>query len=174
MKQAIAALGHLESLVTKSSERSTAIHVSEFKFGDINGDEVAFDRIRGTTITIKSLKAIVTANATSCTRTIVPYLGAHYRRFLRPDNLAMKLVVRIFQEGSLDPLYEWDVKEVKPTYFHPSTRENRQVFARYPLGENGWSAELTFGYAPKDNTEYEELGLDIPNKFPFLVAIIRV
>jgi hypothetical protein len=172
LKQAVAALGTLESLVTKEREASSAVIVREFRYGDIEADYIAFGRTRGTTITIKDPKAIVTTNATSYTRTIVPYLGARYRRFLRPDSLTLSLKIGIVQEGVPDPLYEWDVKEVKPIYFHPNTRENRPVFAKHPLEGSGWRAELTFGYAPTEESEYEELGLDAPNKFhPYRVAL---
>src|SRR5438045_7415456 len=37
---------------------------------------------------------------------------------------------------------------------------------------NGWKAELTFGYATNEDNEYEELGLQPPNKFhPYRVSI---
>jgi hypothetical protein len=172
MKQAVAALGRLESLVTKTNDRAKAILVPEFKFGEIEAPEIDPERAHGTTITVKDLKPIVVTNATSYTRSIVPYLGARYRRFLRPENLALSLLVKIWSGTPETPLYEWDVKEVKPTYFHPSTRENRPVFSKHLIEGNGWKAELTFGYAPNDNSEYEELGVDVPNKFhPYRVAL---
>jgi hypothetical protein len=83
----------------------------------------------------------------------------------------MSLVVEVRGADGAS-LYKWEVKEVKPTYFHPGTRENRPVFSKYPIEGNGWKAELTFGYAPKDNSEYEELGLEAPTKFhPYRVSI---
>ncbi|MGD0471526.1 MAG: ATP-binding protein [Terriglobales bacterium] len=171
MKQAVAALGRLKSLVTKTADQDSAVLVPEFRFGEIDADEITFDRARGTTITVEDLKPIVVTNATSYTRTIVPYLGARYRRFLRPENAAMSLVVEVRGADGAS-LYKWEVKEVKPTYFHPGTRENRPVFSKYPIEGNGWKAELTFGYAPKDNSEYEELGLEAPTKFhPYRVSI---
>src|SRR5271157_3259563 len=119
-----------------------------------------------------TFKAIVVTNPTGYTRTIIPYLGARYRRFLRSENPIMDLTVEIKNIDTGDTQYRWDVKEVKPIYFHPSTRDNRPVFAKYPIEGNGWKAELTFGYAPKDNSEYEELGIEIPNKFhPYRVSI---
>jgi hypothetical protein len=172
MKQAVAALGQLESLITKTADRAHAVLVPEFKFGDLECPDVEFNRTHGSTITVVDLKPIVVSNAASYTRTIVPYLGARYRKFLRPENLALNLTVQIRKTGEDAPLYTWEVKEVKPTYFHPSTRENRPVFSKYPIEGNGWKAELTFGYAPKDNVEYEELGIDVPNKFhPYRVAL---
>ena len=172
MKQAVAALGRLESLVTKTSDRQQAIRVPEFKFGDIEADEIALDRAHGTTITVGDLKPLVVTNPTSYTRSVIPYLGARYRRFLRPDNATLTLVIEIKSAGNQENLYSWDVKEVKPVYFHPGTRENRPVFSKHPIEGNGWRAELTFGYAPKDEAEYEDLGLDVPNKFhPYRVAL---
>jgi len=92
MKQAVAALGRLESLVTKTSDRQQAIRVPEFKFGDIEADEIALDRAHGTTITVGDLKPLVVTNPTSYTRSVIPYLGARYRRFLRPDNATLTLL----------------------------------------------------------------------------------
>jgi hypothetical protein len=172
MKQAIAAIGKLESLVTKTIDQNLAISISEFRFGDIEAEEIDFDRPRGTSITIVNIKPIVVTNPTSITRTIIPYLGARYRRFLRPDSPVMDLSLDIKHNITNDSLYRWDVKEVKPVYFHPNTRENRPVILKFNLQGSGWKAELTFGYAPKEHSEYDELGLDIPNKFhPYRVSI---
>lgn len=172
MKQAVAALGKLESLETKTPDSEHAVRVKEFRFGEIDADEIDFNRERGTAIAVVDLKAIVVTNPTGYTRTIIPYLGARYRRFLRSENPIMDLTVEIKNIDTGDTQYRWDVKEVKPIYFHPSTRDNRPVFAKYPIEGNGWKAELTFGYAPKDNSEYEELGIEIPNKFhPYRVSI---
>jgi len=39
------------------------------------------------------------------------------------------------------------------------------------LSGDGWKAELTFGYAPQEKEEYEELGIEAPNKFqPYYVS----
>ncbi|MFZ0590225.1 MAG: hypothetical protein WAM39_07065 [Bryobacteraceae bacterium] len=46
------------------------------------------------------------------------------------------------------------------------------MFSKFSLEGKGWRAELTFGYAPKDASEYEELGVDVPNKFhPYRVSL---
>lgn len=170
MKQAVAAIGKLEHLVTKTIDRSLAISVNEFKFGEIDAEEVEFDKPHGTTITIANIKPIVITNPTSITRTIIPYLGARYRRFLKQDSTALDLSLEIKNQDT--SLYRWEVREVKPTYFHPNTRENCPVILKYPLQGRAWKAELTFGYAPKEHLEYDELGLDTPNKFhPYRVSI---
>lgn len=172
MKQAIAALGRLESLVTKTESDTLAISVPVFKFGEIEAPEVPFDRSHGTIITVREIKPIVSTNPTSYTRTLVPYLGARYRRFLRPENPQLSLSIEISVAGKPNPQYTWDVKEVKPIYFHPGSRENRPVISKYPLEGHGWKAELTFGYAPNSHAEYEELGIDVPSKFhPYHVSI---
>jgi len=172
MKQAVAALGKLESLVTKTQDRDLAICVNEFRFGDIEATEIQFDKPHGTTITVTDAKPIVVAHTTSITRTIIPYLGARYRRFLRPEKPELDLTLDLVNIDNGKTLYHWAVKEVKPIYFHPNTRENRPVIQRHTLEGHGWKAELTMGYAPKDHTEYEEMGIDIPNKFhPYRVSI---
>lgn len=171
MKQAVAALGQLESLTTKVLGEAKAYRIPEFRFGEIEVSEVDFDRPHGTSLSVGKLNSIVSTNSTSYTRTIVPYLGARYRRFLRPDNPQMNLSIEIHTVDK-KPNYRQVVQEVKPVYFHPGKRENRPVISKYPLRGSGWEAELTFGYAPKDDSEYEELGLAPPNKFhPYRVAL---
>ena len=165
MKQAVASLGKLEALVTKTASQQKAIEVKEFRFGELDAEELDSDRLRGTTITVVDLKPIITTNSASITRSLVPYLGARYRRFLRPDKPILDLVIDIRNIDTGDSLYRWDVKELKPTYFHPSTRDNRPVIHRHPIEGTGWKAELTFGYAPRDQAEYDELGVEFPNKF---------
>ncbi len=54
MKQAVAALGRLESLITKTEDRELALEVTEFRFGEIDAAEKTFDRTRGTTISVRS------------------------------------------------------------------------------------------------------------------------
>lgn len=172
MKQAVAALGVLESLVTKTNDRELAICVNEFRFGEIEATEVPFDKPHGTTLSVTNTKPIVVTHTSTITRSIIPYLGARYRRFLKPDNALMDLNLELVNIDNGETIYRWDVKEVKPIYFHPGTRENRPVIHRFPLEGHGWKAELTFGYAPSEQAEYEEMGVDVPNKFhPYRVSI---
>jgi hypothetical protein len=44
MKQAVAALGQLESLVTKTADRELALEITEFRFGEIEVPEKPFDK----------------------------------------------------------------------------------------------------------------------------------
>lgn len=175
MKQAVAAIGKLEYLATKNENEEKARVVLEFKFGEIpTYTTPSFDYDSGTEIAVINLKPIIISNPTVITRSLVPYLGARYRRFLRPDNKIMDLHMNIRQQGNGDVLYSWEAKEVKPTYFHPSTRTNRPVITKDPLSGDGWKAELTFGYAPQEKEEYEELGIDIPTKFhPYNVSLSK-
>ena len=174
LKQAVASLGTLESLITKTSEDDTAKKIPEFRFGKIDvheTNEVDFDEGSGTMLTVINLKPIVVTNATSLTRTYKPYLGARYRKYLKPS--AKKMDLRIFLQKTKEdkPFYEVTIDEVKPVYFHPSTRENRPVIQSYELKGSDWNAKLTFGYAPTLEGEYEELSVDKPNKWhPYRIS----
>lgn len=174
MKQAVAALGKLKYLATKEAGEMNARVITEFRFGNLKTYTTDFPKESGTEICVTDLRPIVITNSSSYTRDIVPYLGARYRRFLKPDNKHLNLNISIIKQSSNVVNYEWVVEEVKPVYFHPSTRENRPVILCYPIKGQKWKAELSFGYAPKDDAEYEELGIDLPNKFhPYKVSLTR-
>ncbi|MCD6236374.1 MAG: ATP-binding protein [Thermoplasmata archaeon] len=175
MKQAVAALGKLKYLATKTESEEKARVILEFKFGEIPTYYAqTFDYDSGTEIAVTNLKSIVISNPTVITRSLIPYLGARYRRFLRPDNKIMDLHMNIRRQNNGDVLYSWEIEEVKPIYFHPSTRTNKPVIIKYPLSGSGWKAELTFGYAPQEKEEYEELGIEPPNKFhPYYVSLSK-
>lgn len=174
MKQAVAALGKLKYLATKITGEENARVITEFRFGNLKTYSANFPRESGTEICVVDLKPIVTTNPVSYTRDIAPYLGARYRRFLKPENNQLKLTISIIRESDNVTNYQWTVQEVKPVYFHPSTRENRPVILRHSLKGQKWKADLTFGYAPKDDAEYEELGVDVPSKFhPYKVSLTR-
>lgn len=173
MKQAVAGLGKLQFLATKTQDEAKARMIREFRFGNLPIYEIAFDTPSGTWISIENLNPTVSSNSTNYTRSIIPYLGARYRRFLKPDHKLLNLVIRIHQKDQPEKIdYEWIVKEEKPIYFHPSTRINEPVINRYPLEGKGWAAELTFGYAPNTKEEFDELGVDEPNKFhPYRISL---
>ena len=171
MKQAVAALGALKYLATKIEDDSKARLIREFRFGDIETFYCDFDGDSGTEIFISHLKPIVVTHTTSITRTIEPYLGARYRYFLKPDNKLLDLDLFIVNNNSKEQQSHWQVREVKQNYFHPSTRTNKPVIERHQLSGANWRATLTLGYAPEDQ-EYEELGIEKPNKFhPYRVAL---
>lgn len=178
MKQAIASLGTLEHLITKSvavNEQNTYL-VDQFKFGDIDVKlvEGLFDH--GTEIKVTDIKKIVPHAQQSYTMNVTPKLGAKYRRFLREDNPLMELVVRLvnvddYEDGKPTVIYENKVKSIKPVYFHPNKRINKPVIENKVFKGMGWEARLTFGYAPTD-FEYEELGIEkIKSYHPYHVSL---
>lgn len=174
MKQAVAALGKLKYLATKVAGETTSRVITEFRFGSLKTYTADLINESGTEICVTNLRSIVITNPASYTRDIVPYLGARYRRYLKPESKRLNLTLSIIKESTNETNYEWTVNEIKPIYFHPSTRENRPVILRHPINGQKWKAELTFGYAPKDDAEYEELGIEIPNKFhPYKVSLTR-
>jgi hypothetical protein len=174
MKQAIAALGDLDYLATKIKEEANARIILEFKYGEIPVYRQQMDMECGTEICVKNLNPIVISNPTSITRSLIPHLGARYRRFLRLANKELELNLVIKKENSGEILYSWNVEEIKITYFHPSTRQNTPIIFRHTLSGEHWKAELTFGYAPQDPKEYEELGIEQINKFhPYNVSLNR-
>lgn len=175
MKQAISGMGDLEYLATKVKDETTARVILELKFGDINTYEsTEFPYDHGTEICIKNAKEIVTASASAITQHIVPYLGARYRNFLKPDNKLMNLEINLVNEETNFTTNHWDVVEVKPVYFHPSTRTNKPIILDFPVKGDGWQAKLTFGYAPSSKEELKELGLDKLEKYdPYYVSLSK-
>ena len=174
MKQAVAALGTLKYLATRTEGEDRARVIREFRFGEIDTYYADFDSESGTEIAVSDIRPIVVTDAGTLTRTVVPYLGARYRRLLRPADRALDLRLTTTSARDGGELYTWTVEEVKPVYFHPKTRENRPVILGHPISGDGWKAELTFGYSPRDEAEYEELGLERPTKFhPYRVSLSR-
>jgi Histidine kinase-, DNA gyrase B-, and HSP90-like ATPase len=172
MKQAVAGLGGLNYLATKTENESKARVIRAFKFGEIETFETDFDSDSGTEISIKHLNSCVSAQAQTYTKTIARYLGARYRRFLRDDDKKIDLSISIRKADDRDNfLHTWKIEQEKPIYFHPSTRKNEPVILSYDIEDDGWKASLTFGYAPSKKEEYEELGLNEPNKYhPYKVT----
>lgn len=172
MKQAIAALGVLHYLITKTKEDDSATLIDTLRFGDIETYEVESFREHGTTISIQ----IADSKAYTCrkeliTKYLVPLLGATYRYFLKEDNKQMNLTVALIKEGNTQEDQVWDVQEVKPIYFHPTKAINAPVIQRYLLCGNGWMAELTFGYAPTEDQLTQDLGMDpLPSYHPYRVT----
>ena len=172
MKQAVASLGHLVKLATKTKDNPCYM-VERFAFGDIEVHPCDLVSDSGTRIVIDNLKPIVFETPQAITKKLVPVLGARYRRFLKPDGKVMNLNVKMEKEGDPSFKKEWEVKEIKPVYFHPSTRMNEPVISRMPISGDGWRANLTFGYAAmKEEGHFEELGMDsIPEYHPYNVSL---
>jgi len=174
MKQAIAALGTLNYLATKTVGEKEARVIKELKYGSIKIYRVPFDLDAGTEICIKETKAILKASQQSITMSLVPYLGARYRRSLRPDNKILDLVIRLKKQIDSSVIQSWDVKGLEPIYFNRQTRHNEPTI-RMDLSGNGWAARLVFGYAPdREKGEYEELGLSPPEPYhPYFVSLAK-
>ncbi|WYL99366.1 MAG: ATP-binding protein [Gloeotrichia echinulata CP02] len=188
MKQAIAALGTLEYLLTKVVDEPKARLIKKLEFGDIPTYYADFQSQSGTEISVINLKSIVVFDINKIKREIKPMLGARYRRFLSADNRKMNLELTFWKETNQGNLFEneiftcpkgirykfqakHEVQEVKPIYFHSSKRTNKPEILKHPISGKGWKAELTFGYAPQDK-EYEEIGVEIPPKSdPYYVSM---
>jgi hypothetical protein len=169
MKQAIASMGTLGYLLTKTKEDKMANRITKFDWGSIPCEEVKVRWENGTEILVNNLKSCVDLQSMNYTRTYVKKLGARYRRFLKPDNPKMDLKIEMvnLDTGSAK---RWKVEEVQPVYFHPSTRRNAPVVERKRFKGDKWEAELTFGYAPTDS-EYDDLGISIDKYNPYHVSI---
>lgn len=172
MKEAIASLGTLDYLLTKTKDDSKAHKINKFDWGELDVPEVDVDWDSGTEIKIKDLNPIVDLSKINYTRTYLKRLGARYRRFLKPSAPKMSLIIEMKDlDDNNETIDRWTVTEVKPVYFHPNTRQNSPVIEKKKFSGKGWEAELIFGYAPTDN-QYEELGLVMPDKFsPYHVSI---
>lgn len=177
MKQAVASLGTLKYLMTRSRDEEITSYVDKFAFGEISILQIDYDWNHGTEICVHDLKSIVPISQQSYTMYVVPYLGAKYRRFLKSDNPKIQLTVTLLDLDEIDEkgnpveIQSWKVKEVKQIFFHPNKRVNKPIFFNKEFKEKGWKAKFTFGYAPTDE-EYEELGLGIPKPYsPYAVSI---
>lgn len=172
LKQAVASLGTLQSLITKTIEDSNAVLIKGFHFGEITPELVQVDWPHGTEIRVINLRRIVPMDVARYTRAVMDQLGARYRRFLRPDDPRMKLLISLLDRDSDDKvIFQNEVAQVKPVYFHPKTRLNEPSIYKAKFKGRGWEAELTFGYAP-EGKEYDELGLKSPGRsHPYHVSL---
>lgn len=175
MKQAVSAIGELNYLATKTKSEKKGTAIKEFAFGDITTYDIEdFPLSHGTIISIKQLNKIINTSPTAITNTIVKHLGARYRKYLVSDNKILNLSINIKRYDTKKIMHSWNVEEVKPIYFHPSTRTNSPVIQNYKIFGNSWEAELTFGYAPANKEEYRELQIKPVNKFhPYNVALSK-
>ena len=173
MKQAVASLGRLEYLATKTKDDKEAIIVKEFRYGKIEPKLISVPWTHGTELKIGRLRPIVPMAQTYYSRDVVKHLNARYRRLLLPDAPQMKLTIELLDADSNPPeiITQYKAEALKPIYFHPNTRQNKPVVEKKGFKGKGWEAELTFGYAPVDK-EYADLGLEKPTKFePYHVSI---
>ena len=177
MKQAVASLGTLKYLLTRSINEEMTSYADKFAFGETSILQIDYDWNYGTEICVHDLNSIVPTSQQSYTMHVVPYLGAKYRRFLKLYNLKIQLKVTLLDIDQIDAkgnpveIQSWKVKEVKQIYFHPNKRVNKPILQNKEFKGKGWKAKFTFGYAPIDD-EFEELGLEIPKPYsPYAVSI---
>lgn len=171
MKQAIAAMGKLEYLKTKTKDEDEAIIIPKFSFGKLKCSSEKVEWIHGTEIKIINLKEILPKTWRVYNERIRSYLGARYRFFLKPQDPLLEIN---FKWVNLDQKESnsFQVMQVKPIYFHPYKRENRPVVFKKEILGKDWEAKLTFGYAPENEEEYKELGFSPPKNYePYFVAM---
>jgi hypothetical protein len=172
MKQAIACLGTLRYLATKTKEMDKAIVIEELRFGEIKPKTIEVPWTHGTEICIDSLSPIVLRSSlgTGYSR-VASYLGARYRRFMRPESPCLTIIMRIMDLDSGNVTMLPNVKEMRPVFFHPKERINKPTILKKRFSGSKWSATLTMGYAPSDY-EYEELGIEKPKQYePYHVSL---
>jgi hypothetical protein len=179
MKQSIAAIGTLKYLATKTIDDNDAIIINTFKYGQYQPRKTKVEWNHGTEICISNLKGIVKLNPQSYTMSLVPYLGARYRKYLTDNAPKLSIELTLLSLDILDennqPLVtnRWNIQKVEPTYFHPNYRTNRPVVEKKVFKGTKWKAELTLGYAPRD-IEYEHLNISKPHKYePYHVSLSK-
>lgn len=182
LKQAVAGLGSFDYLLTRTSGEDNARLVRELKFGSIPEYPVETDWNHGTEICVRGLSALVPTATQSYTMTTAPTLGARYRRFLRPANPRMSLrIVKLNldkrgADGEAEKVGVWDINAVDPVYFNPNRRDGSPKVVKKEFKGHGpdgpWCAELTFGYAPQGDDEWQQLGLEpVPDYHPYHVSV---
>ncbi|MCR3758920.1 ATP-binding protein [Clostridium felsineum] len=179
MKQAIAALGELEYLLTKTKNEDKAIEINEFKYGTVQGKRIDVSWKNGTEIKVKKISPIVPTTSQKYTTSVQCYLGARYRRYLRSENMKMKLSITlknidcIDKDGKYKVVGRWEIKEINPVYFHINFRKNEPMIHKKKLKGKNWKAEFTFGYAPTEK-QYEDLSIEPPKNYePYKVSISK-
>lgn len=83
MKQAVAALGELEYLKTKTIDDEYQYEINDFKFGEIEVKRSKVDYDSGTIIRISNLRTPINITPQYYTTNISVNLGAIYRRYLK-------------------------------------------------------------------------------------------
>ncbi len=173
MKQAIAALGELKYLATKTHSDDQAIVIEEIAFGEISPRLAQVDWPFGTEICVHHLKNILPVRPQDYTMRICPYLGARYRRYLK-DKSKLQLTIEVKNLDRPGTNKIWPIRPFKPVYFHPITKQYGPVIYKHPFNGRRWKAELTFGYAPANPSEYKELDLQPPKQYePYRASLSK-
>lgn len=160
MKNAIASIGELKTLTTKTLEDRLAYQINKLKFGTIPVEEVVWDVTQGTEIIIKNLKACVPYRKEDFTTRVIPHLGAKYRLFLDHGNANVNLSLRLTLrdlDGEIKTdvsgkEYDWTIEPVYPRYQNEDPKVDK-----YLTGKD-WAARVKFGFAPSLD-EITALGL---------------
>lgn len=174
MKQAVSAAGELAYLKTKPADEDSATVVDEFSYGNIDYQTEDVSWERGTEIKITNLKEMLRNSAQIYDCRIKSYLGARYRRLIGhpEDNLEITMKWKDIDGGETRKIIPDDIR---PVYFHPNTRVNDPVVHKKEFSGSegrGWKVQLTFGYAPEGEAEYDSMGLSKPKKYePYYKAL---
>ena len=179
MKQAVAGLGKLRHLITRTPDEPSARAISTFQFGEIRTRLIQTPWAHGTEIAIHPIKDIVQLRQNIYNRDIVDYLGARYRRYLTPANPKAKITIAMVDiddpDDNADPreYVTWELKEQKPAYLHTRRRTNAPEVDHRTFRGQGWEASLVFGYSPTEDHEWEELGMPKPQSqfYPYAVTL---
>lgn len=164
MKAAVASIGTLQHLRTKTCDSASAYEITRFAYGQLQINNAEFDRNHGTTLRISVEKPVLKGAPQHYTNTVSKKLGARYRHYLSDPTKEFSLEIKLVEHLSGKCLQNWDIKPVSPVYFHPNKRSNEAVIFKQRLKNAGWEAHLTFGYAPHNENEWDELQLEQPDK----------
>jgi len=177
MKQAIASAGELEFLKTKPTNENSATVISEFSYGEIDYETENVDWNHGTHIKVGNLREILKSSDRVYGQRILHYLGARYRRMLGPPNGELDIQIEWRNLDDDDHMRKYTAEPIYPIYFHPNERINKPIVEKkkfYGPEGDGWVIELTFGYAPSSDAEYEKLGIESPSRYePYSVALSK-
>ena len=159
LKQAVAAMGVLDYLTTRSIKEDLTSTIKKFDFGEIPVTRDNKLSSHGTEIRVTITEDSRMRNRTEkyYRKGFVEFIGATYRRFLRPASRKASIRVNYFDYNNDLKTYE-DVEAVSPTYYSNGT-DNPLIF-RFPITGEGYEARLTFGFSPRNDYERQELGID--------------
>lgn len=171
LKQAVASMGKLDYLATKtdSAEYTSVIH--KFGWGEIDVEEKKIFETNGTEIKVSIKESSIMRSKKSrwFQKECAEFLGARYRRFLVPASRKARIILHFYDyQENLEK--DVEIEKIEPVYFHTSKIENAPMIFRHEIEGSGWKAKLTFGYAPNDE-EYERLGLESDNNSIYKVTM---
>lgn len=158
LKSSIASLGKLNYLKTKNINEN-GFELREFSWKlELFDTQINFKH--GTEISINTTSAKIVnigkyhahqINALSLK------LGARYRKLFNLINLNIKLTVF----DNIKELSSKNVTPITPLYYNPWGKNNKPLIYKKKFNYGNTVAYLTFGYAPKDESEYEAIGENI-------------